>query len=62
VKHGRRITDVLQRAARLILVGVVTTAATACADERPFDVTALAQFKEPWAMRFLPDGRLLVTE
>ena len=28
----------------------------------PFEVTELAKFNEPWAMSFLPDGRLLVTE
>jgi glucose/arabinose dehydrogenase len=28
----------------------------------PFQVAALGQFVEPWAMTFLPDGRLLVTE
>ena len=28
----------------------------------PFVVTPVAQFEEPWAMTFLPDGRLLVTE
>ena len=28
----------------------------------PFAVTEIAKFKEPWAMTFLPDGRLLVTE
>src|SRR5262245_1980385 len=27
-----------------------------------FAVTPVAQFREPWAMTFLPDGRLLVTE
>jgi glucose/arabinose dehydrogenase len=27
-----------------------------------FVATPVAQFKEPWAMTFLPDGRLLVTE
>lgn len=28
----------------------------------PFAVTPVASFNEPWAMAFLPDGRLLVTE
>lgn len=28
----------------------------------PFRVTQVATFDEPWAMTFLPDGRLLVTE
>jgi len=28
----------------------------------PFKVTELTRFDEPWAMTFLPDGRLLVTE
>jgi glucose/arabinose dehydrogenase len=31
-------------------------------DGAPFSVEALGQFDEPWAMSFLPDGRLLVTE
>lgn len=38
---------------------------TACAASdpaRPFAVEELARFEEPWAMAFLPDGRLLVTE
>ena len=32
------------------------------ADALPFDVQPVAQLSEPWAMTFLPDGRLLVTE
>ena len=28
----------------------------------PFDVTEVARFEEPWAMSFLPDGRLLVSQ
>lgn len=31
-------------------------------EARPFTVTPVATFDEPWAMTFLPDGRLLVTE
>ncbi len=30
--------------------------------DKPFTITEVAKFKEPWAMTFLPDGRLLVTE
>jgi glucose/arabinose dehydrogenase len=43
---------------------VLAAALPACAqqDARPFTATPLAQFAEPWAMTFLPDGRLLVTE
>jgi glucose/arabinose dehydrogenase len=37
-------------------------AANAAAQEPPFEVEAIAEFNEPWAMTFLPDGRLLVTE
>ena len=32
------------------------------ASDLPFAVTPSATFDEPWAMSFLPDGRLLVTE
>jgi len=30
--------------------------------EAPFSVSEVARFEAPWAMTFLPDGRLLVTE
>lgn len=35
---------------------------TVLAQSAAFTTTPLAQFDEPWAMAFLPDGRLLVTE
>lgn len=31
-------------------------------DDLPFDVQEITSFDEPWALTFLPDGRLLVTE
>lgn len=38
-------------------------ATTASADGRPFQVAPVAQFREPWAMAFLPGGRqALITE
>jgi aldose sugar dehydrogenase len=43
-------------------------ALAACGDfghsfaQGPFTTTPVAEFNEPWAMAFLPDGRLLVTE
>ncbi len=37
-------------------------AAASTATQQAFTVTEVARFKAPWAMTFLPDGRLLVTE
>ena len=31
-------------------------------DRKPFHATEIAGFDEPWAMTFLPDGRMLVSE
>jgi glucose/arabinose dehydrogenase len=46
---------------------VAAAGLAACSDDAsyaqpPFTVTPVAEFNEPWAMAFLPDGRLLVTE
>ena len=49
----------------LILVacdGGGTTATPTVAAETPFVATPVASFDEPWAMTFLPDGAMLVTE
>ena len=48
----------------LLVITCLTLGACATADEdsRPFTATPITGFEEPWAMTFLPDGRLLVTE
>ncbi len=53
------------RNAYLVAAGLLLTACSAnpMADGRGnFAATPIASFEEPWAMSFLPDGRLLVTE
>ncbi len=43
-------------------LGLLSACEAREATELPFSVTVVADFDEPWAMTFLPDGRLLVTE
>lgn len=55
------------RRSKILACAVVVAACGAGDDELlaqndAFDAEPLAQFDEPWAMTFLPDGRLLVTE
>lgn len=53
------------RNANLVIAGLLLAAcsASSTADGNDiFVVTPIASFDEPWAMCFLPDGRLLVTE
>ena len=53
------------RSATLAIAGTMLVACSASStadDYDKFDVTPIASFEEPWAMSFLPDGRLLVTE
>lgn len=44
------------------LFGVLAMACTQAQTNLPFDVQPVTAFDEPWAMAFLPDGRMLVTE
>lgn len=47
----------------LALFFCTVLAPLACAQQPfPFTTTAVADLNEPWALEFLPDGRLLVTE
>ncbi len=49
----------MKRLAALILLLAGTGVS---ANDLPFNITPIATFNEPWAMTFLPDGRMLVTE
>jgi len=53
--------SVLSVSAILAACGAAADSAAAAANA-PFKTTVVTQFHEPWAMTFLPDGRLLVTE
>ncbi len=44
------------------LFGLVIFASAPLRADLPFDVEPITAFDEPWAMAFLPDGRMLVTE
>lgn len=47
----------------LLFVGCLLVSALANAQtQNPFTVEPIASFDEPWAMAFLPDGRILVSE
>jgi len=45
-----------------LIVFFLTSAVSAQETKLPFNVEPVATFNEPWAMTFLPDGRMLVTE
>jgi glucose/arabinose dehydrogenase len=48
-----------------LLATTISMIAVACVQAQsdlPFEVEAITSFDEPWAMAFLPDGRMLVTE
>jgi aldose sugar dehydrogenase len=46
----------------LATLSLFVTAGAQAQSEQPFNVEVVADFNEPWALAFLPDGRMLVTE
>jgi glucose/arabinose dehydrogenase len=46
----------------ITLLSTIIVACAAAKDDYPFSVEVVTEFDQPWAMEFLPDGRLLVTE
>ena len=45
-----------------LTLGLSVVATTQAQSELPFTIQPVASFDEPWALAFLPDGRMLVTE
>ena len=45
-----------------IALCVIFTSSLQAQDDLPFEVEELASFDQPWALTFVPDGRILVTE
>jgi len=52
----------MKRTTALLLSLLATACAAADQDSWPFVATPVAEFDQPWAMTFMPDGRMLVTE
>jgi glucose/arabinose dehydrogenase len=44
------------------LAGACLSVGAQAQNQAPFEVEAITSFDQPWAMAFLPDGRMLVTE
>ena len=55
-------TAAIKRIAIVMLSMLGTACATDYAASWPFVATPVTQLSEPWAMTFLPDGRMLITE
>ncbi|MGB5246851.1 MAG: PQQ-dependent sugar dehydrogenase [Woeseia sp.] len=46
----------------IIVMSFAAISSASAQSDRPFNVEVIADFNEPWALTFLPDGRMLVTE
>ena len=50
------------RTVLFLMLAALSATVSAQDAELPFKISPVAAFNEPWAMTFLPDGRMLVTE
>ena len=62
IVHSRIVATHLELEIIRLVLTILLAFGAASAAERPFDIEPVVAFDEPWAMAFLPDGRLLVTE
>src|SRR5690606_36546082 len=67
INNGTTRSRTIMRGAKILASAVLLAACSAgddgvLAQNSAFDAEPVAQFDEPWAMEFLPDGRLLVSE
>lgn len=46
----------------VLALGLILGTSALAQEPYPFTTTIIAEFNEPWALEFLPDGRLLLTE
>ncbi|MFK7730277.1 MAG: PQQ-dependent sugar dehydrogenase [Pseudomonadales bacterium] len=46
----------------VLILSIFMFGATQVNADKPFTVEAISEFDQPWALDFLPDGRMLVTE
>lgn len=56
------LTTPLARASLPVLLGLTFSTGLSAQASFPFTTSEITEFNEPWALEFLPDGRMLVTE
>lgn len=58
----KRLASILPSSLPAFMAGLLLCSSCMAQEPYPFVSTPIAEFNEPWALEFLPDGRLLITE